>query len=659
MEAPAHARRIRFGPFEADLYSCELFKQGLKIKLQDQPFQVLAMLVQRPGEIVTRRELRLKLWPADTFVDFDVGLNNAIKRLRTALCDQAGTPRYVETLPRRGYRLIVPVENVEAAQDALARRAPPSGNGSQIAEAAIPGTAAAYGQGLLARGADESRGEATPAGDFPSRRSDPDAWPRFLRLRTVAVAAAVLAGLAIGSWRMFRASPNNYTIAVLPFKNLNSEPGSDYFSDGLTDEIIGNLAVIDGLEVKSQTSSFFFKNKPENIHDVGAQLGAGLVLEGSVLRSGEKMRINARLVRVSDDVPLWSNSFDRELKDVFAIQDEISRSIVNELRLKLQRGQRRYNTNLDAYDLYLKAQSLTRNQGLPEGRDQLIAGIGLFEQVVAKDPAFAPAYAGLASAYARLSVTPRSFSPGEAYAKMRDAAEQALRLDPLLAEAYAGNGLVYSRDHNWQESEKAFRRSIELNPNLSDSRTQYAMSALFPLGRLDEAVRELRKAVELDPLSEQTLDLLDHVLVSAGGFDEVLGNCRRILSTHPGDNAAEQLLARALLQKGRLNEATAIFEKQDRDGTGSPGFLGYAYAKQGRPADAEKVAARYPEWPWVHVFVYAGLADKDRTFAALRKMAAMHDPRVGGYLTYPELEVLQGDQRLGEFRQELGIPGIR
>lgn len=622
-------RRARFGPFEADLCSGELRKHGLKIKLQDQPFQVLALLIQRPGEMISRQELRQRLWPADTFVDFDVGLNNAIKRLRAALSDEAGTPRYVETLPRRGYRLIVPVETVETQQGAPGQDSVSSTTAQEAAEHTLP-----------------------------DRTALPDDARSFPRWRAVAMVAAALAVLAAGLWWGFRPGIGDYKIAVLPFKNLNPEPGSDYFSDGLTDEIINNLSAIDGLEVKSQTSSFFFKDKPRNIHDVGAQLGATLVLEGSVLRSGDKLRINARLVRVSDDHPLWSNSFDRELKDVFSIQDEISRSIVNELRLKLQRGQRRYNTNLEAYDLYLKAQSLTRNQGLPEGRDNLIAGIGLLEQVTADDPAFAPAYAGLATAYGRLSITPRSFSPDEAYSKMRAAAQKALELDPLLAEAYASNGLVYSRDHNWQEAERAFRRSIEINPSLSESRKDFGFSLLFPLGRLDEAVRELRKAVELDPLSAQVRVALDYVLISAGRYDEALDNCRRILLAHPNDNGAEQLLARALLQKGRLSEATAIFERQDQAGTGSPGFLGYAYAMAGRPADAEKVAVRYPKWPWVHVFVYAGLRDKDRTFEALNEMAANHDPRVGAYLTYPELALLHGDRRLTELRQRLGMPAM-
>jgi tetratricopeptide (TPR) repeat protein len=242
---------------------------------------------------------------------------------------------------------------------------------------------------------------------------------------------------------------------------------------------------------------------------------------------------------------------------------------------------------------------------------------------------------------------------------MRAAAEKALQLDPLLAEAYASMGLVYAREYNWQDSETAFRHSLELNPSLSESRRGFGFSVLFPLGRLEEATRQLRKATDLDPLSADVRNTLDYVLVSAGSYDEALYNCQRILAENPDDNIAEQLYARALMHKGRLNEATAIFEKQDEAGTGSPGFLGYAYAMAGRRADAVKVGTKYPEWPWVHVFVYAGLGDKDRTFESLEKMAAMHDPRVGAYLTYPELRLLRGDKRLTEFRQKLGMPVAR
>src|SRR6266849_6159472 len=531
MVTPISAGRVRFGVFEVDLRSGELHKQGIKIKLHDQPFQVLAMLLEHPGELVTREQLHHKLWPADTFVDFDVGLNSAIKRLRDALGDSAEDPRFVETLPRRGYRLIAPVENV--------------GSGLVAAQ-----------EGRPSQPEDNASGKRVPVFDVsrkPEALKRRTPWP----WRRIGIGAAVLAIVATGVWWLVRPKPGPNTIAVLPFKNLSSEPDSDYFSDGLTVEIIHNLSLIDGLEVKSEPSSFAFKGAPRKLREVGSQLGASFVLEGSVLRAGDKLRINAQLVRVLDDIPLWSGSFDRERKDVFEIQNEISRSIVNELRLKLGKGQRRYNTNLEAYDLYLKAETLANLHS-----SELPKSIQLFENVIAKDPDFAPAYAGIAVAYAHLSVNPRGFSPDVAYAKMRPAAERALQLDPLLGEAHASMGLVYSRDHSWEEGERAFRRAIQLNPNLSGPRVDFAVSVLFPLGRLEEAAQELRTALELDPLSLYVRNALDWVLISAGRNDEVLEGCPGVLGESRDAHVVshlQNLCGRALLQKGKLNEAIAIF----------------------------------------------------------------------------------------------------
>ncbi len=629
MATPILSGRVSFGVFEVDLRSGELHKQGIKIKLHDQPFQVLAMLLEHPGELVTREQLHQKLWPADTFVDFDVGLNSAIKRLRDALGDSAEDPRFVETLPRRGYRLITPVENLEASFVPAHEAQPPP---------------------ALSQSEENASGNLTPVVDasrHPEVLKRQTPWP----WRRIGIGAAVLAIVATGAWRLVRPKPGPNTIAVLPFKNLSSEADSDYFSDGLTVEIIHNLSLIDGLEVKSETSSFAFKGAPRKLREVGSQLGASLVLEGSVLRAGDKLRINAQLVRVSDDIPLWSGSFDRELKDVFAIQNEISRSIVNELRLKLGKGQRRYNTNLEAYDLYLKAETLANLHSA-----ELPQSIQLFEEVIAKDPDFAPAHAGLAIAYAELSVSPRGLSPNVAYAKMRPAAERALQLDPLLAEGHASLGLVYSRDRAWGEAERAFRRAIQLNPNLSKSRMDFAVFVLFSLGRLEEAARELRTALQLDPLSMNVRNALGWVLISSGRYDEVLDSCPGILTDNRHDRIVwhlQEICGRALLQKGRINEAIAIFEKLGKNA--GPGLLGYAYAKAGRRAEAEQVAARYPDWPWVEALVYGGLGDKDRAFEGLEKMAAINDPRVGIYLTYPEFALLRGDPRLTDFRRKLGL----
>lgn len=651
MSASAISGKVRFGVFEADLNSGELRKQGIKIKLHDQPFKVLVVLLEHPGEVITREQICQRLWPADTFVDSEVGLNSAVMKLRDALGDSAENPRFIETLPRRGYRLIVPVEPIAGVPEthqsnvtSVARQQP--GENSPAPAAAAQETIRGLAPG---NGTTDSQSAVTE----PTASASQPKPQRSARVK-VAVAVGVIAVLGFGIWWRVRPAPGPYTIAVLPLQNLSPDPGNDYFSDGLTDEIINNLSVIDGLQVKSRTSSFTFKGKLRDIHAVGAQLGVKLILEGSVLRSGDKLRVNVQLFRAADDVPLWSGRYDRKLEDVFEVQDEISGSIVSELRLKLGQGRRRYNTNLEAYDLYLQAGALVNLDPGTES-EEIAQSIPLFEAAIGKDANFAPAYAGIADAYAYLSATPRTFSPEVAYIKMRAACEKALQLDPLLAEAYACMGLVNSRDRNWGEAEKAFRRAIQLNPNFSRPREDFALWVLTPLGRLDEAERELRTALELDPLSLRVLNWLDFVLVIANRDDEVLANSQRILSADPDNSYAQQLSGRAWVQKGNLEQGIAIFEKSGE----SESFLGYAYAKAGRRAEAERIAARHRNWPWLQALVYAGLGDKDKAIEGLRNMEASRDPRAGIYLLFPEFAVLRGDQRLNEIRRALGLPELQ
>jgi tetratricopeptide (TPR) repeat protein len=298
-------------------------------------------------------------------------------------------------------------------------------------------------------------------------------------------------------------------------------------------------------------------------------------------------------VRVSDDYPLWSGRFERELKDIFAVQDEISLSIVNELRLNLGQGRRRYNTNLEAYDLYLKGRAIA-NQGPVSPNQSVVASILLFEGAIARDPNFAPAYAGIADAYAYLSSTPRAFSPDVAYEKMRPACEKALALDPLLAEAYACMGLLNSRDNAWNQAELNFHKTFGLNPSLARPHVDYAMTVLYPMGNLKDAERQIRVAIQLDPLSTTSMNALDMILLSERKFDDVLENCRSILTSNPDDRLAQQAYARALMGKGRVDEAVPVLEKA---GKGSESWLGYAYAKQGRRADAEQIATQHKDWP--------------------------------------------------------------
>src|SRR5579872_5748874 len=291
----------------------------------------------------------------------------------------------------------------------------------------------------------------------------------------VALTAAIL-------WIQLKKAP--IPIAVLPLINLSQDPANDYFTDGLTVEIIRNLSIIDGLAVRSQTSSFTFKGKQRNVRDAGKQLDVEYILEGSVLRAGQQLRINAQLIRVRDDFPLWSGKYDRESTDIFAIQDEISRAIVNRLRLKLGRGRRRYETSTEAYDLYLRGRAFEVQPAL----SGMSRAIGPFEETIAKDHSFAPAYAGLAVAYAALSGFDR-FNPAERAGYLFNepaTTERAIQLDPVLAEAHEALGIVYARDAQWEQSEKSFRRAIELDPSSSSIRYSFVNGLLTPLNRLAE-----------------------------------------------------------------------------------------------------------------------------------------------------------------------------
>jgi TolB-like protein len=439
-------------------------------------------------------------------------------------------------------------------------------------------------------------------------------------------------------------------IAVLPLKNLSAEPDSDYFADGLTDELIRNLAVIDGLDVRSRTSSFFFKDKPRNLRDVAEQLRVNLVVEGSVLLLGKRLRINAQLVRVAGDVPLWSERFDRELKDIFAIQDEISRAIVNHLRLTLGRGQRRYDTNLQAYELYLKARALL------DRRDDVDKAVELFRQVIAEDPAFAPAYAGLANAYPFLTMT--AYAGGvyleRAQSVMRPAAAKALQLDPLLAEAHAAMGAVYSFDRDWTNGEKSFRRAIELNPGISLIPTTYSMWTLRPLGRLNEAEQVLRAAMQSDPLSLDVRRELARVYVQAHRYEQALAEIEHLQSIDPDFPNVDDDRGRALMFAGRLPEAIRVLEGPP--GGWSDAALAHAYVRSGRRADAEKLALAERGYPIPQAGVYAALGDKDRALHALNRALIREPHRVAWVLAYPEMAGLRGDPRFAALRERLNLP---
>jgi adenylate cyclase len=465
-----------------------------------------------------------------------------------------------------------------------------------------------------------------------------------MRLAVACAAVAIVAAAAGISWRVARPAP--IRIAVLPLENLSQDAAHDYFADALTAELIRNLSIIEGLSVRSQTSSFAFQGRSPTVRDAGRQLDVDYVLEGSVLRADQRLRINAQLVRVRDDVPLWSAVFERELTDVFAIQDEISRNIVNQLRVNLGRGRRRYETSVEAYDFYLQGRALALRSGILG----VIQSIGPYEQAVARDASFAPAYAGLGAALAIRSVQFPADHPPDELARMRAAAEKAVQLDPLLAEAHAALALTYARNSQWGDAEKSFRRAIELDPNRSTTYADFALWLLNVVGRNEEALGQLRIAQKADPLSPDVHLAMALTLTSIGQYEQAAAECRKM---RVEDLLWKQCLARTKLGEGRIDEAIQLL-------TGDPnpqsrGLLGYAYARSGRRDEAEKLVDR-SVFANEQALIFAGLGDEDRALDALDRMAALGAQRVGMYLNSPELAALRGDPRLSAFRTKVGLP---
>ena len=474
--------------------------------------------------------------------------------------------------------------------------------------------------------------------------------------RKLAAAASLLVLLGTGSLWLTADKSQPPVIAVLPFRNLSVEPDSEYFVDGLTDEVIRNLSVLDGLTVRSSYSSFTFKNKPRDIPEVARQLNADYVLDVSVLRAGTRLLIIPHLVRAADDVPIWSDRYERELKDIFAIQEAISREIVYKLGLTLGTGQRRYYEHVGAYEHYLRGLALVQRGTVPN----LQKAADCFEQALAKDATFAPAHAGLASVYALMLVLPfNDISFETAQPIIRAAADKALELDPLLAEAEAARGLVLSGEFDWSGAEKAFQRAIDLNPSLTATYTIYTLSTLRPLGKHDKALRLLRVALENDPLSLDVQRGIGWVQWEAGQYEDAIETLQRVREVDPDSPFADESIARALTSAGRPADALLAFERSDvRMGRPrrNPG-LALAYVLLGRRAEAEAVAAEHKDGdPYALAMIYTALGDKDRAFDALERLAVQKPHRVPRLLVQPMMAGLRSDPRWAPFRKRFNLP---
>ncbi len=630
-------QRLRFGVFEADPRIGELTKHGKRLPLQEQPFRLLAMLLERPGELVSREELRAKIWP-QTIVDFDHGLNKAISKIRDALGDSAENPRFIETVARRGYRFLADV--------AVVRGGPP--------ERAVADLAGQADSGPLVRP------EAGKSKKPPPRAP---AWT-LLGLGLALVLAAAL------SWILYtprNSSPPIRSLAVLPLKNLSGDAAQDYFTDGMTEELINQLGQISALRVISSTSVMLYKGVDKPVAEIARELSVQAVVEGSVLRSGDRVRISAQLIRVPADEQMWAQSYEGDLRDTLTLQSKVAQAVAEQIRATLSRRQqaalRRPKTvSPDAYEDYLKGRYFWNKRT----GDGLKKAIDYFSRAIETDPNYAEAYSGLADSYALAGDWLYGIlSPQDAFRQARAAATRALALDDTLGEAHTS--LAFALDlyaWDWAAAEKEYKRAIELNPGYATAHHWYAWHLLV-MGQNSEGIFEMRRAESLDPLSLIISADLAEALCIAHLYDESVQQSRRTLDMDPNFAVAHYQLGQALAQKHLHDEAIAEFQRAIELSGHSGAFdsnLAYVYAMSGRKGEAENIVknleARPDKTPSIDAniaLVYVGLGDHDQAMLWLNKAyEARFNPSI---LLRPTFDPLRSDARFKDLRRRLGLQG--
>src|SRR5262245_59227857 len=545
----------RFGLFEVDGRTGELRKQGRAIKLRGRPFDILLLLLNRRGDLITREELRQQLWPADTFVDFDHGVNSAMNRLREALGDSAENPRFIETLPKRGYRFIAPIESIE--------RAPAN---RQIASQDAVGRSVVEPPQAIPPSTPEPPATSTGPAFEPKARSVVSLSPASRAVLLAAVGALVIAiGVATLYLRIGRGGAPHaakMTLAVLPFENLSAEADQDFFTDGFTDEMIAELGKLDPdhLGVIARTTTRLYKNARKGVGQLRQELGVDYVLEGSIRRAANRVRITAQLVQTRDMTHLWAESYDRDVSDVLTIQSEVAMKIAHSLTLALNRPETqspRGTTSSTAYDLYLRGRAF-RDQATEESARKAIE---YFQRSIAADPQYARAYAGIADTYWLLGAPGWEVDqPMGLLQRAQSSAERALAIDPQLAEAHAVLAMI-RLSYRWDPaaSEREIREAIRLNPSSSLAH-QYYSTTLTTMGRFDQAIAEARRALELDPLSAPASTTLGIRYWYAGRLAEAMIQFTKTLDANPEFAIAHWGLAQTHLANG--NDARAIDELQ-------------------------------------------------------------------------------------------------
>ncbi len=612
---------IRFGVFEFDPQTGELRKAGNRVRLRPQAARVLAILAMRPGQVVTREQLKEEIWGSDTFVDFEHGLNLCIRQIRAALDDDADTPRYVETLPRRGYRFIAPVD--AAPQQTVGRDRPKA-----------------------------------------SLETGGRSWRTVGALGVAILALALISAVAVPHLRALWSESSGpvRTIAVLPLANLSGDTTQNYFADGITEQLTTNLARMENLRVISATSALRFRSSKESLPAIARALKADAIVEGSVQRAGDRVRITAQLIRASSDQHLWAETYDRNWRDILALQDDIASAIAQQIESRLGGPTPAAlpaapSVSPAAYETYLKANYYLDNWDLSKS-------IAYYNEAIKLDPNFAPAYAQMARSYFFLAFG-EDTAPREGWGKVKEAATLALQKDDRLPAAHGAMALAKLHfDWDFAGAEQEYKRALQLNPNDAEIRHDYA-HYLMAMGRVEESETESRRAVELDPMGGSLVGCLCWHSFAARDYDRSIKLAQEVLTA--GDDPWERvILGWDYEQEGKLDQAIQEFKRAvdlSKSGALYLASLGHAYATAGRRADAQQVLKSLTEAakksyvsPFDMAVIYTALGDKDAAFAWLDKAVAERST----FLVYskwePRIDPLRSDPRFNQLLRRIGLP---
>ena len=643
------SRILHFGVFEVDSKAFEIRKHGVRLKLPEQPFQVLSVLLENPGEIVTRDELRTRLWPSDTFVDFDHGLNNAVMRLREVLGDSSENPRFVETIPRRGYRFIAPVAGIFPASTSAIQ--PPEDSGHVPVDVAKPEP-------------------VKPPAEVPPKPADLP-WPSTGRLAMVGAAVLLVCLLSAALYRHHRAAvapAQNKSLIVLPLENLSGDKDQDYFADGMTDDLIANLAKIHSLRVISRSTAMSYKGTHKPLSQIASELNVDAVVEGTVLRVGDRVRITAGLVQVSTDLHLWADTYESQMGDILALQNRVSSAIVNEIRINLtpadvERLARNPAVAPEAYENYLKGRYYWNKRS----DENLTRAIGYFEEATHQAPDYSLAYAGLADCYAIISAEIfGTMSPSEAAPKAKAAALHALEFDPTLAEAETSLATVrFNYDWDWSGAAAGFAKAIKDNPAYATAYQRYSLY-LMAMGRPEESVKQINKARELDPLSISINFSLGWRFYMARQYDRAIQQLRNTLEMDPSYELPHLILGLSYAQKGDFSRALPELRKAVDLSHGTPlmvSALANVYASSGNNEEAQRLLAsliveskkRYVS-PYYFALVYVGLRQPEKAIDWLEKAFADRSNGLVFLKVEPVLDDLRSDSRFVVLEQKLNFP---